>query len=72
MPKLLKFLPDSKTGRKTVVLNAPAMAILAELPRIGAFAIAGESGDAEESSAPISSDHGWRCATRQPCRCAAA
>jgi hypothetical protein len=50
MPELfLLFLPDSKTGRKTVVLNAPAMAILAELPRIGAFAIAGESGgDAEE------------------------
>jgi integrase len=45
----LLFLPDSKTGRKTVVLNAPAMAILAELPRIGVFAIAGESGgDAEE------------------------
>jgi integrase len=36
------FLPDSKTGRKTVVLNAPAMAVLAELPRIGAFVIAGE------------------------------
>src|SRR3954452_19465853 len=30
----LLFLPDSKTGRKTIVLNAPALAILAELPRI--------------------------------------
>jgi len=37
------FLPDSKTGRKTVVLNAPAMAVLATLPRIGGFVIAGES-----------------------------
>lgn len=37
------FLPDSKTGRKTVVLNAPAMAVLAELPRIGAYVIAGEN-----------------------------
>ena len=27
--------PDSKTGRKTVVLNAPALQVLAEVPRIG-------------------------------------
>lgn len=45
----LLFLPDSKTGRKTVVLNAPAMAVLAELRRIGAFVIAGEdAGTADE------------------------
>jgi integrase len=30
----LLLLPDSKTGRKTVVLNAPAMAVLADVPRI--------------------------------------
>ena len=29
------FLPDSKTGRRTVVLNAPALAVLSELKRIG-------------------------------------
>src|SRR5262249_32196454 len=29
------FLPDSKTGRKPVYLNAPAMQVLASLPRIG-------------------------------------
>jgi integrase len=39
----LLFLPDSKTGRKTLVLNAPAMAVLAELPRVGAYVIAAES-----------------------------
>ncbi|MGA9429057.1 MAG: tyrosine-type recombinase/integrase, partial [Xanthobacteraceae bacterium] len=30
----LLLLPDSKTGRKTVVLNAPAVQVLAEVPRI--------------------------------------
>lgn len=38
----LLLLPDSKTGRKAIVLNAPALAILAELPRIGEFVIAGD------------------------------
>jgi integrase len=33
----LLLLPDSKTGRKTIVLNAPALAILSELPRLGPF-----------------------------------
>ncbi|HZQ13440.1 MAG TPA: site-specific integrase [Pseudolabrys sp.] len=45
----LLFLPDSKTGRKAVVLNAPAMSVLAELPRIGAYVIAGDkAGTADE------------------------
>ncbi len=35
------FLPDSKTGRKTVMLNAPSLLVLAELPRAGAYVIAG-------------------------------
>ncbi|MFG1183271.1 tyrosine-type recombinase/integrase [Xanthobacter aminoxidans] len=39
----LLFLPDSKTGKKTIVLNGPAMALLTELPRAGAFVIAGAS-----------------------------
>jgi integrase len=36
-------LPDSKTGRKTILLNAPALAVLASLPRVSgnAFVIAG-------------------------------
>jgi integrase len=37
----LLLLPDSKTGRKTIVLNAPALAILADLPRIGPFVVPG-------------------------------
>ena len=42
----LLLLPDSKTGRKTIILNAPALAILAALPRVGAYVIAGEKLDA--------------------------
>lgn len=37
------FLPTSKTGKRSVVLNAPALAVLAELPRVGRFVIAGAS-----------------------------
>ncbi len=39
------FLPDSKTGRKPVVLNAPALAILSELPRVSNYVIAGDEPD---------------------------
>jgi len=35
----LLFLPDSKTGKKTVVLNAPAMAVLASLDRQGTYVV---------------------------------
>jgi integrase len=45
----LLLLPDSKTGRKTVVLNAPALAILNELPRVGDYVIAGESDEKPRS-----------------------
>lgn len=37
------FLPDSKTGKKAVVLNAPAMEILSKLPHVGRFVIAGKT-----------------------------
>jgi integrase len=36
------FLPDSKTGKKSVVLNAPALTVLSELPRTSDHVIAGE------------------------------
>lgn len=45
----LLFLPRSKTGKKTVILNAPALAVLASLPRVGAFVIAGARMDAPRS-----------------------
>jgi integrase len=41
----LLLLPTSKTGKKTIVLNAPALAILSTLPRSGEYVIAGTSVD---------------------------
>jgi integrase len=35
------FLPDSKTGRKPVLLSLPAMTVLESLPRVGTYVIFG-------------------------------
>lgn len=37
------FLPDSKSGRKTVVLNAPALAVLNALERLGPYVVPGDN-----------------------------
>jgi integrase len=37
----LLFLPDSKTGKKTIVLGAAALVVLANLKRVGNYVIAG-------------------------------
>jgi integrase len=39
------FLPDSKTGRRAVLLPGPALAILYDLPRAGEYVIAGRGPD---------------------------
>jgi integrase len=36
------FLPDSKTGRKTVILNAPALSVLSGLERAGPYVVPGD------------------------------
>jgi integrase len=41
----LLLLPTSKTGKKTIVLNAPALAILNSLPQASDYVIAGTSPD---------------------------
>jgi integrase len=47
------FLPDSKTGRKAVVLSAAATAVIDGLPRLGVFVIAGETaGGRDEKPRP--------------------
>lgn len=50
-----RFLPDSKTGKRGIVLNAPALAILAKLPRIGDYVIAGQAAgtDADKPRADL-------------------
>ena len=41
----LLFLPESKTGRKTVILNAPALALLNGLDRLGSYVVPGDDPD---------------------------
>jgi integrase len=55
------FLPDSKSGRKTVVLNAPAMAILNSLTRLGSYVVPG--GDPEQPRADLKRP--WRIISRR-------
>jgi integrase len=59
------FLPDSKTGRKTVVLNAPAMGVLAELPRLGVYVIAGENVGAEDEKARSDLKRPWKAVKKR-------
>jgi integrase len=39
------FLADSKTGRKTVILNAPSLAVLAGLDRLDPYVVPGDDPD---------------------------
>lgn len=39
--RAMLFLPDSKTGRKPVLLSAAAISVLEDIPRFGRFVIAG-------------------------------
>jgi len=38
----LLFLPDSKSGRKTVILNAPALTVLNDVQRVGPYVVPGD------------------------------
>lgn len=57
----LLFLGDSKTGRKTIVLNAPALAVLASLPRVGSYVVPGDNADMPRSDLK----RPWTMITRQ-------
>jgi integrase len=57
----LLLLPDSKSGRKTIVLNAPALTVLAAVKRRGSFVIA--SGDQDRPRADL--NRPWRAVIRR-------
>ncbi len=61
MERGLLFLSDSKTGRKTIILNAPALAVLAGLPRVGNYVVAGFSADSPRADLK----RPWVMVTRQ-------
>jgi integrase len=57
----LLFLPDSKSGRKTVILNASAIAVLNQLEKIGPYVVPGD-----DPGRPRSDLHRpWRAITRR-------
>ena len=55
----LLFLPDSKTGQKTIVLNAPALAVLSALPRIGKYVVAGDKAGTEHEKPRADLQRPW-------------
>jgi integrase len=56
----LLFLPDSKTGKKAIVLNAPAMTVLAGLRPIGAYVIAGQDAGTVSEKPRADLNKPWR------------
>lgn len=59
------FLPDSKTGRKTVVLSTAAMEVLNALPRLGVYVIAGESAGKEAERPRSDLNKPWRAVRKR-------
>ena len=61
----LLLLPDTKTGKKAIVLNAPAMKVLADLPRIGAYVIAGSAAGTDEEKPRSDLNRPWRTVAKR-------
>ncbi len=61
----LLLLPTSKTGKKTIVLNAPALAILNSLPRVGAYVIAGISAGSDDERPRSDLKKPWRAISKR-------
>jgi integrase len=56
----LLLLPDSKTGAKSIILNAPALAVLAGLKRVGKYVIAGQSAGTKDEKPRADLNRPWR------------
>jgi integrase len=60
----LLHLGDSKTGKKSIVLSAPAMEVLATLPRMGRFVIASESAGRKDERPRADLQRPWKLVCR--------
>lgn len=56
----LLLLPDSKTGKKTIVLSTAAIAILESLPRLGKYVIAGSTAGMADEKPRADLNAPWR------------
>jgi integrase len=61
----LLMLPTSKTGKKTIVLNAPALAVLNGLPRIGTYVIAGTSAGEQDERPRSDLKRPWKAVSKR-------
>jgi len=61
----LLLLPDSKTGKKAIVLNAPALDILSNLPRVGAYVIAGQAAGMDTDKPRSDLNRPWRAIVKR-------
>jgi integrase len=61
----LLLLPTSKTGKKTIILNAPALAILTSLPRVGGYVIAGTSAGSKDEKPRSDLKKPWRAVSKR-------
>lgn len=61
----LLLLPDSKTGRKAIVLNAPAIEILSKLPQMGEYVIVGESAGTKDEKPRSDLKRPWGVVSRR-------
>jgi integrase len=59
------LLPDSKTGKKAIVLNAPALDILANLPRVGEYVIAGQMAGSGDDKPRSDLNRPWRAIVKR-------
>jgi integrase len=61
----LLLLPKSKTGKKTIVLNAPALAVLNAIPRVGNFVIAGAAAGEKDERPRADLKKPWRAVSKR-------
>jgi integrase len=61
----LLLLPTSKTGKKTIVLNAPAIAVLSVVPRVGSYVIAGQNAGGEIEKPRTDLNRPWALVSRR-------
>ena len=59
------FLPTSKTGKKTVVLNAPTMSVLTNLTRVGSYVIASNTAGAVDEKPRADLKRPWAVVSRR-------
>jgi integrase len=58
-------LDDSKTGKKPIILNAPAIEVLSNLPRLGSYVIAGQSAGTDDEKPRSDLKRPWKAVAKR-------